>query len=120
MKQLAALILCNFVCVTANAATADDESSLHSLYLCARTYKELPQLAYDADQKKLEQLTSAVLSEIGAKYSSRDAELMKAKANAAAMKDSPKEYHFKYCSETMTLLQKNKRGPMKSYLIRNE
>lgn len=120
MKTLITAALYCFFCIAANAATADDESSLEFLYRCAYTYKELPHLTYDADQKELEKLTSAVLSEISIKYSSRDVELMKAKASAAAMKNAPKEYYFKYCSEAMVQLQQNKRGPMKSYLIRNQ
>ena len=102
------------------AGTASDEASLRSLYVCSRAFKEMPKLAYDADIAKLDRITAAVHAELEKKYSTRDVDLMKAKASTSADKETVKEYHFKFCSEMMTDLQNNRNSVMKSYLLKSE
>ncbi len=120
VKIIASMMLIAFGCGFAYAGTSDDESALRSLYVCSRTYKELPQLTYQADIAKLDPLTTAVHAELGKKYSARDVDLMKLKATDSAAKENIKEFHLKFCSEMMQGLQNNKSGLIKSYLIKTE
>jgi hypothetical protein len=120
VKIIASMMLVALGCGFAYAGTSDDESALRSLYVCSRTYKELPQLTYESDIAKLDRLTVAVHAELGKKYSTRDVDLMKSKATDSAAKENVKEFHLKFCSEMMQGLQNNKSGLMKSYLIKTE